>query len=148
MVQCTMPRAIVARKSTFIRHVVVRARHLHFRPPSSRILAGLDLGGSRLDGYSPSLHGATSQEQLAIRDDYKTGKRSLHLAKGRVQGGWLRFWCGAAENSFCASMEPLRPHLRLRCCFGAKVTQLPGPPFRQEHQLELARCFPPAGRRS
>jgi putative SOS response-associated peptidase YedK len=53
------------------------------------IVEGLDLRDSRLSNYPRRWNGAPSQELMVIRENHKTGERSLDL----LQWGVIPHWC-------------------------------------------------------
>jgi len=53
------------------------------------LVDGFDVRDSRLSNYPRRWNGAPSQELLVIRQNYKTGKRSLDL----LRWGLIPYWC-------------------------------------------------------
>jgi putative SOS response-associated peptidase YedK len=58
-------------------------------PLEYAIVDGLDVRDSRLSNYPRRWNGAPSQEFLVIRENHKTGQRSLDLLKW----GLIPYWC-------------------------------------------------------
>jgi putative SOS response-associated peptidase YedK len=50
-------------------------------PLNLAIVEGLDINDSRISNVLPRYNAAPSQELLVIRENHKTGKRSLDLIK-------------------------------------------------------------------
>src|ERR1022692_4963947 len=53
------------------------------------IVEGLDVSDSRMGNIRPSYNAAPSQELLVIRQNHKTGERSLDL----IKWGLIPHWC-------------------------------------------------------
>jgi putative SOS response-associated peptidase YedK len=68
------------------------------------IVEGLDVRDSRLTNYPRRWNGAPSQEFLVIRENHKTGERSLDLLR------WGRSQTGAAIRRVAVSL--LTPNLK------------------------------------
>jgi hypothetical protein len=96
---------------------VIQARGpLHYA-----IVDGLDVRDSRLSNYPRRFNGCPSQEMLVIRQNHKTGERSLDLLKW----GLIPYWCtdtkGArkpinAKSETVATLPTFRDGYRLRRC--------------------------------
>ncbi len=69
---------------------VVQARG----PLEYAIVDGLDVRDSRMTNYPRRWNGAPSQEFQVIRQDHKTGERSLDLLKW----GLIPYWCKDAKG--------------------------------------------------
>ena len=67
------------------------------------IVEGLGVSDTRLDNVPRRYNAAPSQELLVIRENQKTGERSLDLLKW----GLIPHWCGDSE--VVASRSMLRP---------------------------------------
>jgi putative SOS response-associated peptidase YedK len=59
------------------------------RPLRLAIVDGLDVSDSRMGNVRPRYNAAPSQELLVIRQDRKTGERSLDL----IKWGLIPHWC-------------------------------------------------------
>ena len=59
------------------------------------IVEGLEVSDSRMRNVPPRYNGAPSQELLVIRQNHKTGERSLDL----IKWGLIPHWCQDPEGS-------------------------------------------------
>ena len=58
------------------------------------IVDGLDVSDSRMGNVPPRYNAAPSQELLVIRQNHKTGERSLDL----IKWGLIPYWCTRPER--------------------------------------------------
>ena len=104
------------------------------------IVEGLNVSDSRMGNVPPRYNAAPSQELLVIRQNHKTGERSLDL----IKWGLIPYWCkdprggrkpiNAKAESVCAAphvqrarpVSWLRPKPELSCPSGVvRITQKP-----------------------
>ena len=85
------------------------------------IIDGLDVRDSRLSNYPRRWNGAPSQEFLVIRQNHKTGERSLDL----LRWGLIPYWCSDrkggrkpinAKSETVARLPSFREAYRKRRC--------------------------------
>ena len=83
------------------------------------IVEGLDVRDSRLSNYPRRWNGAPSQELLVIRENHKTGERSLDLLRWGLIPHWCKDPAGGrkpinAKSETVARLPTFRAALTLR----------------------------------
>ena len=106
------------------------------------IVEGLDVSDSRMKNIRPRYNAAPSQELLVIRENLKTGKRSLDL----VKWGLIPHWCsdpGGGRRPINAKAESISKLPTFREAYAQRRCILPVDGFFEWRAIKGARAKQP-----
>ena len=106
------------------------------------IVEGLDVSDSRMKNIRPRYNAAPSQELLVIRENLKTGKRSLDL----VKWGLIPHWCsdpGGGRRPINAKAESISKLPMFREAYARRRCILPVDGFFEWRAIKGARAKQP-----
>ena len=106
------------------------------------IVEGLDVSDSRVKNIRPRYNGAPSQELLVIRENLKTGKRSLDL----IKWGLIPHWCAdprGGRRPINAKAESISKLLTFREAYARRRCILPVDGFFEWRAIKGARAKQP-----